>query len=95
MAAWRPSISPMISSTSARSRSNVNFAPYVSVPKLLLKGRQDEEHPCYTRALPLWNLLREPKELVLVDGAGHVPPLEARIPAITKFLDETLGKTGR
>ncbi len=70
---------------------NVNFAPYIDVPKLLLNGRNDEEHPWLTRALPLWNLLSEPKKLVLVDGAGHVPPLEARIPAINDFLDETLG----
>ncbi|MCH7475912.1 MAG: hypothetical protein IIA27_14770 [Gemmatimonadetes bacterium] len=72
--------------------NNVNFAPYIDVPKLLLNGRNDEEHPWYTRALPLWNLLREPKELVLVDGAGHVPPVEVRIPAINDFLDRTLGR---
>jgi pimeloyl-ACP methyl ester carboxylesterase len=70
---------------------NVNFAPYVSVPKLLLNGRSDEEHPWLTRALPLWNLMREPKELVLIDGGGHVVPLEDRIPAINGFLDRTLG----
>ncbi len=70
---------------------NINFAPYISVPKLLLNGRSDEEHPWLTRALPLWNLLSEPKELVLIDGAGHVPPLDARIPAINDFLNRTLG----
>jgi formylglycine-generating enzyme required for sulfatase activity/tRNA A-37 threonylcarbamoyl transferase component Bud32 len=73
---------------------NVNFAPYVSVPKLLINGRSDEEHPWYTRGLPLWNLLTEPKELVLVDGGGHVVPLEERIPAINDFLDRTLGPVG-
>jgi hypothetical protein len=73
---------------------NVNFAPYVSVPKLLINGRSDEEHPWYTRGLPLWNLLTEPKELVLVDGGGHVVPLEERIPAINGFLDRTLGPVG-
>jgi len=70
---------------------NVNFAPYVRAPKLLLNGRHDEEHGWLTRALPLWNLLTEPKELVLVDGAGHVVPLEARVPAINSFLDRTFG----
>lgn len=73
---------------------NVNFAPYVLVPKLLINGRSDEEHPWYTRGLPLWNLLTEPKELLLVDGGGHVVPLEARIPAINDFLDRTLGRVG-
>jgi len=70
---------------------NVNFAPYVRVPKLLLNGRHDEEHGWLTRALPLWNLLREPKELVLVEEGGHVVPLEERIPAINGFLDRVLG----
>jgi formylglycine-generating enzyme required for sulfatase activity/tRNA A-37 threonylcarbamoyl transferase component Bud32/pimeloyl-ACP methyl ester carboxylesterase len=73
---------------------NVNFAPYVRVPKLLLNGRSDEEHPWLTRALPLWNLMSEPRELVLVDGGGHVPQLEARIPAMNDFLDRTLGPVG-
>jgi pimeloyl-ACP methyl ester carboxylesterase len=60
-----------------------------------LNGRDDEEHRWYTRALPLWNLLREPKKLILVEGAGHLPPLEARVPAINRFLDETLGPVSR
>ena len=38
--------------------------------------------------------MSEPKELVLVDGGGHLPPLEARIPAINDFLDRTLGTVG-
>jgi formylglycine-generating enzyme required for sulfatase activity len=75
--------------------SNINFAPYLEPPKLLLNGRFDEEHPWYTRALPLWNLLREPKKLVLVEEAGHVPPVEARAPAINQWLDETLGLVRR
>jgi formylglycine-generating enzyme required for sulfatase activity len=70
--------------------SNINFAPYIEPPKLLLNGTNDEEHPYYTRALPLYNLLREPKKLVLVDG-GHVPPPEGRVPAVNEWLDETLG----
>jgi pimeloyl-ACP methyl ester carboxylesterase len=71
--------------------SNVNFAPWIRPPKLLLNGTTDDEHPWLTRGLPLWNLLRQPKELVLVEGAGHVPPVEARVPAITRFLDDHLG----
>ena len=71
--------------------SNVNFAPYIKVPKLVVNGRQDEEHPWNTRGLPLWNLLRQPKELLLVEGAGHHPPVEQRVPPINAFLDRTLG----
>ncbi len=70
---------------------NVNFLPHIRAPKLLVNGRQDEEHPWLTRGLPLWNLLREPKELVLADGEGHAPSLEVRVPAINDFLDRVLG----
>ncbi|UCD25107.1 MAG: hypothetical protein JSW51_04060, partial [Gemmatimonadota bacterium] len=71
--------------------ANFNFAPYIMPPKLMINGRQDEEHPWSTRALPLWNLLREPKELVLLDGAGHHPPVELRVSPTNAFLDKTLG----
>jgi formylglycine-generating enzyme required for sulfatase activity/tRNA A-37 threonylcarbamoyl transferase component Bud32/pimeloyl-ACP methyl ester carboxylesterase len=71
--------------------ANFNFAPYIRPPKLLLNGRNDEEHPWLTRAKPLWDLLREPKELVLIDGAGHHPPVEERVRPINAFLDRTLG----
>lgn len=71
--------------------SNINFAPYIRAPTLLLNGRNDEESPWRSRGLPLWNLLSEPKDLVLVEGAGHIPPPEDRIPAIVDWLDRTLG----
>ncbi len=70
---------------------NVNFIPYIRVPKLLLNGRQDEEHPWLTRAKPFWDLLREPKKLVLAENEGHVPSLEVRVPAVNGFLDEVFG----
>lgn len=68
----------------------INFAPRLP-PTLLLHGKNDEVLPYYTELLPLWNLLREPKKLVVIEGAGHVPQLEARVPAINQWLDETLG----
>ena len=70
---------------------NVNFAPYIDGPKILINGTNDDEHPWASRGLPLWNLLSEPKELVLIEGAGHVAPLESRVPAVNRFLDRTLG----
>lgn len=71
--------------------SNYNFAAHLRQPKLVVNGRLDEEHPWATRAKPLWDLLPEPKELLLIDGAGHHPPIERRAPAINAFLDRTLG----
>jgi dienelactone hydrolase len=70
--------------------SNINFAPHIRGPKLVLNGREDEEHVWLTRGLPLWNLLSEPKELKLFDGAGHRPPAEQLIPAMRDFLDRHL-----
>lgn len=71
--------------------SNINFASYIRAPKLLLNGRNDEDHRWESRARPLWNLLTEPKDLVLVEGAGHLVPAEQRIPAMVEWLDETVG----
>ncbi|MEX2180427.1 MAG: SUMF1/EgtB/PvdO family nonheme iron enzyme [Gemmatimonadaceae bacterium] len=71
--------------------ANFNFAPYIRVPKLVINGQLDEEHPWLSRGLPLWNLLREPKELVLLDGVGHNPPVEVRVPPINAFLDRVFG----
>ena len=68
-----------------------NFAPYLGVPVLLINGREDEEHPWLTRGLPLWNLLSEPKELELVEGSGHQPDLEVRVPRVNAWLDRHLG----
>lgn len=70
--------------------NNINFAPYIDAPTLLLNGKYDEEQSYFTRALPLWNLLRKPKKFVRVEG-GHNPPPEERVPVIKRWLDETLG----
>ncbi len=74
--------------------ANFNFAPYIKVPKLVVNGRQDEEHPWQTRGKPLWDLLREPKELLMADAAGHHVPADVRTPRINAFLDRTLGAGG-
>jgi len=71
--------------------ANFNFAPHIRAPKLVINGRQDDEHPWQNRGKPLWDLLREPKELLLVEGAGHLVPAEIRTPRINTFLDRTLG----
>jgi formylglycine-generating enzyme required for sulfatase activity/tRNA A-37 threonylcarbamoyl transferase component Bud32/dienelactone hydrolase len=75
--------------------ANFNFVPRIRVPKLMVNGRQDEEHPWNTRALPLWNLLREPKELKLYDGVGHRPPVEMRAQSINEFLDRVMGAVNK
>jgi eukaryotic-like serine/threonine-protein kinase len=75
--------------------ANFNFAPRITVPKLLLNGREDEEHPWLSRAQPLWDLLVEPRELALLEGVGHVPPAELRVPVLRAWLDRHLGPVRR
>jgi serine/threonine protein kinase/formylglycine-generating enzyme required for sulfatase activity len=68
----------------------INFIPYINAPALLLNGRYDEVCNLETEARPFYDLLRQPKKLALVDG-GHVPRLEATVPIINEWLDNTLG----
>ncbi|MFB3112510.1 MAG: SUMF1/EgtB/PvdO family nonheme iron enzyme, partial [Gemmatimonadales bacterium] len=76
--------------TALLEANSMNFIPFYP-PTLMINGKNDEEIPYYTQALPQWNLLPEPKKSVFVEGAGHVPPLEVRVPAINEWLDERLG----
>jgi len=69
----------------------INFAPHITQPKLILKGRYDEAHPLKTESEPIFNLLRDPKRIVVVES-GHVPPPEIFAPTINDWLNETLGK---
>ncbi len=68
----------------------INFVPYLKGPTLMLHGQYDEVFPYETHALPLYQLLRGPKQLALLE-AGHTPPLELQTPIINKWLDENLG----
>lgn len=68
----------------------INFVPHINVPKLMIHGQYDEVFPYETHALPLYHLLREKKQLALLE-AGHTPPLELQTPIINKWLDEIFG----
>ena len=60
------------------------------MPKLIQNGRWDETVPLETNARPLFDLMREPKRLVIYDG-GHVPTPEVLIPTLNGWFDETMG----
>jgi len=66
------------------------FRPYIRPPKLLLNGRDDEEDPWLTRGLPLWNLLREPKQLVLI-RARAIWCARGAVSAINSFFGSDVG----
>ena len=74
--------------------SRINFAPYVDTPSLMLHGRWDEGHPLRTEAQPLYDLMPEPKRMIVFDG-GHIPSHEVTIPTFTAWWDETLGPVRR
>jgi serine/threonine protein kinase/formylglycine-generating enzyme required for sulfatase activity len=79
---WKPEVSP------------INFAPQIRQPKLMMHGRYDEAAPLKTEGEPLFKLYREPKRLFLYEG-GHVPSQEVFVPALSAWLDETMGPVGR
>ncbi|MGB5036773.1 MAG: bifunctional serine/threonine-protein kinase/formylglycine-generating enzyme family protein [Blastocatellia bacterium] len=74
--------------------NGANFASFMTAPKLMIHGRYDEMVTLRTEAEPLFALLREPKELKLVDD-GHIPPLEVTVPIVNRWLDETMGPVRR
>ena len=68
----------------------IHFAPLISAPKLMVQGKYDEAILLATEAQPLYNLLREPKDLVTYDG-GHRPDPEVLLEKVNPWLDEILG----
>lgn len=72
----------------------VNFVSSIAVPKLMIHGRYDEAVMFESEARPLFELLTEPKRLVVFDQ-GHIPPLEVSVPIVNQWLDETLGAVKR
>jgi serine/threonine protein kinase/dienelactone hydrolase len=74
--------------------SPIKFASQIKIQKLVINGRYDETFPFNTDAKPLFELLREPKKIVIYEG-GHIPTPEFFIPAVNGWLDETLGPVAR
>jgi eukaryotic-like serine/threonine-protein kinase len=70
--------------------SRVTFAPRIAAPKLLMHGRYDEAHPLATEAQPLFDLMPEPKRIVIADG-GHVFSRDVMMRELRAFFDQYLG----
>jgi eukaryotic-like serine/threonine-protein kinase len=71
----------------------VNFAPRVTTPVLMLNGRQDFNFPIDTSQTPMFKLLGTPaadKRHVIYDG-GHVFPFARIIKDTLEWLDKYLG----
>ena len=80
----------------ARPEANqVNFAPRVTAPVLMLNGRHDFLEPVDTAQIPLFELFGAPEENkrhVIFEEAGHWPlPKNALIRETLDWLDKYLG----
>lgn len=69
---------------------SINFIPRIPAPKLVMIGRYDEASPLKTEGQPLYDLMRQPKRLVVFEG-GHIPAPEVAFPIFNAWLDETMG----
>jgi dienelactone hydrolase len=71
----------------------INFAPHITVPTLMLNGRDDFIFPLENVAKPLFTLLGAPddrKRLAIHEG-GHLPPLNELIRDVLGWFDQYLG----
>lgn len=71
----------------------VNFAPRVTIPTLMLNGRYDSTFPLETSQLPLLRALGTPAEHKrhVVYDTGHDVPLNQMNAEIIAWLDRYLG----
>jgi dipeptidyl aminopeptidase/acylaminoacyl peptidase len=71
----------------------VNYAPHVTTPILMLNGREDFTFPVESSQLPMFTLLGTPaadKRHVVYEG-GHVFPFARIIKDTLDWLDKYLG----
>lgn len=81
---WHPSSDP------------ANFAPYVTIPMLMLNGREDSIFPCEAAQKPLFRLLGTPaahKKHLVFPGGHNISwkHRKAYLQAISAWLDRYLG----
>src|SRR5262249_20551399 len=75
----------------------VNFAPRVTIPVLMINGRSDGIFEADTAQRAMFELLGTPekdKRHLLVDG-GHTVPREILVPEAVAWLDRYLGPSRR
>jgi eukaryotic-like serine/threonine-protein kinase len=71
----------------------LNFLPRVTLPTLVINGRQDFMRPYESSQVPFFDLLGTPaidKRFAVYDGP-HIPPRVAMIKEILDWLDKYLG----
>jgi pimeloyl-ACP methyl ester carboxylesterase len=75
----------------------INFAPRVTIPTLMLNGRYDFINPIESSQIPMYRLLGTPKEHKrhAVFEGGHVIPRNQLIKETLDWLDRYLGPVKR
>ncbi len=71
----------------------INYAPRVTVPTLMINGRNDNIFPLETSQNPMFRFLGTPekdKRHAVLDG-GHIPPHDQMIKEILDWLDRYQG----
>lgn len=58
-------------------------------PFLMMNGTQDEDYNRESAVLPLYQIARNPKQLIWLD-TGHVFPPAEQLPQVTRWLAEHL-----
>src|SRR5207249_1776121 len=71
----------------------VNFAPRVTVPTLMINGRNDQFFPLETSQNPMFKFLGTPEKdkRHSVFDAGHIPPHDHMIKETLDWLDRYMG----
>jgi DNA-binding winged helix-turn-helix (wHTH) protein/formylglycine-generating enzyme required for sulfatase activity len=74
----------------------INFAPRVRVPILMLNGRDDFSSPVYSSQVPMLDLLGTPKadKRHVIFDSGHIPPVRDVMKEVVGWLDRYLGPVG-
>jgi serine/threonine protein kinase/cephalosporin-C deacetylase-like acetyl esterase len=71
----------------------INFAPRITIPLLMLNGRYDHFFPYETNQLPMFQLVGTPQEhkRQVVFETGHIVPRVQLIKEVLEWLDRYLG----
>lgn len=69
----------------------LNFAPRVRVPTLMLNGREDFRFPYKESQLPMFGQLGAKEKAHVLIKSGHVPPRLEIIKPILDWLEKYLG----
>jgi hypothetical protein len=81
------------SESSTPEQHGPNFVPRIRGPKIVFHGKYDEVNPFWLDGQPLYDDMREPKELRPFEG-GHIGSSDWVTPELIAFFDKHLGPAG-